>query len=90
MAQGDEIAYGLPGAGLNAPEPLPSITLTVLPALSAVAKSGMPSPLKSPVARENGCAPTLTRLAETGAKPPNPLPVRMAIVPLTWLATARS
>src|SRR5579863_900512 len=61
---GITIEYGLPGAWVNPPEPFPSSTVTVGAGnVFAVARSGKPSPLKSPTTTATGCAPTANGLS---------------------------
>src|SRR4051794_37988876 len=56
-------------AAANVPSPLPSATETVLLPELAVAKSALPSPLKSPLITEYGFVPT------TGPSPGNSCPL---------------
>src|ERR1019366_2766432 len=65
-----------------------SSTVTELVVLLAAARSGTPSPLKSPTAAKTGSVPTAGLIG--GAKFPLPAPSRTVIVLLPALATARS
>src|SRR5580704_3329111 len=62
---------GLPGAGVNTPELLPSITVTVAFDTLTVAKSANPSPLKSPAAMPSGRLPPANGLFEAAARRPD-------------------
>ena len=53
-----------------------------------MARSGLPSRLKSPVVIESGLKPVFAAIAEV--KPPAPLPVRTETLSEPWLAVARS
>ena len=50
-------------AAWKVPLPLPSSTLTLLLVMLAVARSGLPSPLKSPTATDIGSVPAAKLLA---------------------------
>ncbi len=82
-------------AALKVPSPLPRRMLTVpgafeapLPAVLSTARSGLPSPLKSPTAMPCGLAPT--EVLTGAAKPPLPLPSRIETLLPFWFAVARS
>src|ERR1039458_10269748 len=64
-------------------ETLPEVKL-------ATARSGFPSPLKSPTAIEDGLIPTGTGYVVAGAKFPAPSPFRIETVLSLKLVTARS
>ena len=59
-------------AAWKVPSPLPSSTLTSLPAWLAVARSSLPSLLKSPTARDSGPVPVAE--VRAGWNVPSPLP----------------
>src|SRR5436305_137956 len=71
---GGPAATGERGALAKPPLPLPSRMLTLLLLRLATARSGLPSPLKSPTATEAGVLPTPTGEPGALAKPPLPLP----------------
>ena len=81
---------GLALAAANPPEPFPSNSVTLLPSGLATARSRMPSPLKSPVARACGPAPVANGLPLAGVNPPELTPRSMVTVPSVVLAIARS
>src|SRR5438552_5494824 len=64
-------ANGLPGAVVKTPEPFPSNTVTLLLPRFAVARSGMPSPLKSPTATKAGNDPTANGLPAAAIRVPD-------------------
>src|ERR1039458_8585734 len=66
----------------------PSSTVTVR--WFATARSGLPSPLKSPIATELGYAPTAKGLPEAAVNPPDPLPNSTVKSLLFRVATARA
>ena len=82
---------GLPGTCVNAPAPFPSSTVTLLlPWVFATARSGLPSPLKSPAVMNTGPNPTKKGLPEAGLNLPVPSPSNtVTVLPLVF-ATARS
>src|SRR5262249_61190744 len=71
------------------PSPLPSWIVTLLELEFAVAKSGLPSRLKSPTATERGPDPTLTG-EPAGLKPPIPSPNKIVTLLERAFAVARS
>ena len=68
--------------------PLLSSTDTVPENWFATARSGLPSPLRSPIATDTG--PESTGIWGVRMKPPLPLPSSTDTVPEVWLATTRS
>ena len=73
-------------AALKEPVPVPSRTATVLK--FATARSGLPSPLRSPIATENGFEPTAKSVF--APKEPTPVPRRTETFLLWKFATAKS
>ena len=73
--------------GRKLPSPLPSSTLTVSSPALTVARSRLPSLLKSATASERGSTPVAKVRAVW--KVPSPLPSSTLTVP-SWLAVARS
>src|SRR3989304_2172487 len=70
------------------PVPVPRRIETLLLASFATARSGFPSPLRSPIATDSGLGPTAKFVA--GPKAPVPLPRRIETLLLKLFATARS
>jgi len=81
-------ATGEPVAGVKVPSPTPRRIVTVLSALLAIAKSCLPSLLKSPTVAAPGKAPLGG--VDLTAKVPSPFPRRMLTVLLPLFTTARS
>src|SRR6266571_5259622 len=67
-------AYGEPGAGLRTPAPLPRRIVTLVLSALAVARSCLPSPLKSPATADIGDLPTATVEPGDRLKLPPPSP----------------
>ena len=65
----------------NVPSPFPR-RMAIVPLFSATAKSVLPSPLKSPVAKYDGI-PEIGGLVVSAVKVPSPLPRRMSTVELS-------
>src|SRR5260370_1428511 len=63
----DPTAKGVPRAAANPPNPFPTSTVTLLLPQVAVARSGMPSPLKSPTTTESGRDPGANGLPRSPA-----------------------
>src|SRR5438552_3256434 len=76
----------------NVPSPLPSSTEALLIVSFAVAKSSLPSELKSPTATEYGAnvAPPPVLKLPPSVNVPSPLPRRMETCPQPASATAKS
>ena len=72
---------GLPLAAANEPAPSPSSTETLFELLLAVARSRLPSPLKSPVATEREPPPALKGLPLAAANEPVPVPSNTETLP---------
>src|SRR5581483_285532 len=93
IALGLPAANGLPASGVNPPAPSPSrtVTLPAAPLLKfAIARSMLPSPLKSPEVIDSGSVPTPNGLPIAGVKPPLPLPSRTVTLFADLSAMAKS
>jgi hypothetical protein len=75
-------------AEVNTPAPSPKRMEKLAPETLAVAKSCIPSPLKSPMAIDLGSSPTDT--SETEVNPPNPSPKRMETSSSLLMTVAKS
>lgn len=81
----------LAGTAVNPPEPFPKKIVMLLLTTFAVARSGMPSPLKSPTMIEAGPDPgALNGLPEAAVNPPDPFPSNTVMLLLVSFAVARS
>src|SRR6266849_2152640 len=79
------------GAGVGVGDRhVPRRTETSASKLLAVAKSCLPSLLKSTIATEHGSTPTLTPTSLEPVKPPAPFPKRIRTVSMPKLTMARS
>src|SRR5205085_2109509 len=74
----------------NPPLPFPSRIVTVLALKFAVARSGVPSRLKSPTATDLGLLPVPTGEPQACEKPPAPSPSKIVTLLELMLETARS
>src|SRR5262245_8644098 len=81
---------GEPAGGVKPPIPSPNRIVTVLEFWFAVARSGLPSRLKSLTATEKGPAPTPTGEPAGWVKPPLPPPNNIVTVLETRRATERA
>src|SRR5262249_43677742 len=77
-------------AGVKPPIPSPNKIVTVLEKKFAVARSGLPSRLKSPTTTELGPDPTSTGEPWGCVKPPIPSPNKIVTVEAAEFAVARS
>ena len=83
-------AYGLPGDAVNPPAPSPSSTVTVASPELEIARSSLPSPLKSPITMPRGVVPITNGLPVTSVNAPAPLPSSTVTLLLSAFVTARS
>ena len=79
-----------PVAAVKPPEPLPSKTVMLLSLWFATARSGMPSPLKSPAASAYACRPRRERATSSVGKRAQPFPSSTVTLLLPLFAVARS
>src|SRR3989440_11987330 len=88
MDGGAVAAMRVSGGG-KVPSPLLSSTETVLESKLATARSGLPSPLKSPTATETGLAPA-TKKVGSASRRPSALITGIEVLLEPKIATARS